>query len=158
MLPARRLATFASSVLLFACGAAPPQTAPPEVTVPPPPAASAVASGPPSAPRPPDARPADPGPGPKVTALPGSTIRFEGGDGSSKERAIRVMGAKGESDGVAAEYQYLELAYGKGAWKPRGQSLLELDGKKIDQLDLDRVGGSGSMTLYFDITDYFGKF
>ncbi len=94
--------------------------------------------------------------GPKIAELPGTSIRFIGGDGSSKERATKIMGAKGESDGVAAEYQYLDLALGKGNWKIEGQALLRVDGARVDELDI--TTSEGKKSVYFDITDYFGKF
>lgn len=94
--------------------------------------------------------------GPKLASLPGTSIRFDGGDGSAKDKAIKILGAKGEQDGVAAEYQYLDAVFGKGSWKPKGQSLLEEDGRKIDAIDFVRDGHDD--TLYFDISDYFGKF
>ncbi len=145
----------ALSSCLLACGGAPsPSTA--EVAVPTPQSAAApVDSSPPALRRAPT--PPAPTPGPKVASLPGTSIRYEGGDGSSSDHPIKILGATGESDGVRAEYQYLELVYGAGKWKTSQQSLLEVNGKKIDQLDVDHPGGP-SNSVYFDISDYFGKF
>ena len=70
-----------------------------------------------------------------------------------------ILGAKGERDGVNAEYKYIEIVYGAskgGAWKPVKQALLSDKGKHFDALEID-VGGR-HQTFYFDITDYFGKF
>src|SRR6185503_8442521 len=115
------------------CGAAatpPPQQ--PAIEIAPPPPGSAEPATPPTAKgeAPPKTEPAGK-PGSRPTALPGTSIRFEGGDGSSQEKAIVILGAKGESDGVAAEYKYLELVYGpKGsAWRPRKQALLSGKGR-----------------------------
>jgi hypothetical protein len=136
---------------LVGCGAAPPQAPTPEVVVATPTEGTDSPTGKPHAPK---AVPTLPGP--KVAELPGTSIRFIGGDGSSKERAVKIMGAKGESDGVAAEYQYLDLTLGKGTWKTEGQALLQVNGAKVDELDI--TTSEGKKSVYFDITDYFGKF
>jgi hypothetical protein len=149
----RLLAYLAPALLLTGCpSAAPPPEAP---TVPLPPAApspepSASAPAPKPAP-PPAPKPARP------TALPGTTIRFTGGDGSSIKDAIVIEGAKGEIDGVPSEYQYLEMLIGprRGNWKMIRQSLLNENGKKYDLLEIDHQGKTES--YYFDITGYFGK-
>ena len=101
-------------------------------------------------------------PQPATTActrkLAGTSICFAGGQGTSTKDAIVIQGAHGETDGVAAEYKYLDDLYG-----PRGQgyvvqsqSLLEDAGKSFDRLDI-QVNGQPT-AVYFDITDYFGKF
>jgi hypothetical protein len=97
--------------------------------------------------------------GPRPTSVPGTSIRFEGGDGSSIAQAIVIRGAKGESDGVAAEYKYLEMLYGpKGdGHNVQGQALLENGGRSFDKLDVDLKDGR-TIAVFFDISDYFGKF
>jgi len=94
----------------------------------------------------------------RPTAKPGSRIRFEGGDGSSVESAIRVVGAKGERDGVESEYWYLQQVYGSresGTWQFVGQSLLHVSGKAYDHLDI--VVGGRRTSVFFDISEFFGK-
>jgi hypothetical protein len=147
------------SALSAGCGgAATPQPQTPAVDIaPPPPSSSAEPTAPPPPPKaeaPEKAAPA----GNRPSSLPGTSIRFTGGDGSTQEQAIVILGAKGETDGVASEHKYLELVYGpRGrAWKVVQQSLLSHNGKHLDALQID-VGGR-TQTLYFDITDYFGKF
>jgi hypothetical protein len=93
--------------------------------------------------------------GPK--GIPGTTIRFGGGDGSSMKAAIVILGAKGERDGTAAEYKYLDLLMPDVSHTVRGQALLEDNGRSYDRLDVEMAGGK-SMNVFFDITDYFGKF
>jgi len=97
--------------------------------------------------------------GSRPTSIPGTSIRFEGGDGSNIKQAIVIKGAKGESDGVAAEYKYLEMLYGpKGqGHNVRGQALMENGARSFDKLDVDLKDGR-SISVFFDITDYFGKF
>ncbi len=127
MAPSPRLSTLlavALVALLPACGAA-AQKPPPAVEIPAaPPSKSAedmddviLAPTQPRPPKPSSSRP---------TALPGSSIRSEGGDGSSLASAIVIVGAKGESDGVDAEYQYLDMIYGPrpDGWTMIQQSLL----------------------------------
>jgi hypothetical protein len=74
------------------------------------------------------------------------------------EKAIVILGAQGERDGVAAEYGYIEQLYGPrgAAWQMNQQSLLEKNGHSFDELEIDHAGKSES--FFFDITDYFGKF
>lgn len=40
-------------------------------------------------------------------------ITYKGGDGSSKQESIVILGAKDEIEGVGAEYDYLESKFGK---------------------------------------------
>ena len=39
-------------------------------------------------------------------------IQYKGGDGLSKEKAIIILGANNETEGVDAEYSLLEEKYG----------------------------------------------
>jgi len=102
---------------------------------------------------PPEAQPRRP------TKIEGTRIRFEGGDGSSIDQAIVIKGASGERDGVAAEYEYLEMLYGpKGSGHDvLSQSLLDKNGRSFDMLSVRLVKESKSIDVYFDISDYFGK-
>jgi hypothetical protein len=142
-------------LLLAACASAPlkpPATI--EIAPASAPAAEAAPAPLPTAAQHPAAKPASNRP----TTLPGTTIRFEGGDGSTKESAIIVLGAKGEQDGVDSEYQYLDLLYGPRptGWTMIQQSLLGDMGQNYDALEIERSGKR--QAVYFDITDYFGKF
>ena len=82
-------------------------------------------------------------------------IHFAGGDGSSVEKAIVILGAKGEGDGVAAEYDYVEQHLGLSRRDVVSQSLLDKNKHAFDMLELRTA--QGSRQVYFDITDYFGK-
>ncbi|HEY8019812.1 MAG TPA: hypothetical protein VIH93_01850 [Thermoanaerobaculia bacterium] len=138
MVPSRGIVVLAATGL-FACGgAAPPPSAP---TVP----ITASASAPSLS-----------HPGPKE--LPGTSIHFAGGDGSSLEKAILIHGAHGETDGAASEYQYIALLYGPQGqhWRTKQQSLLNDKGRQFDELEIDHDGKAES--FFFDITEYFGKF
>jgi hypothetical protein len=144
--------------LAFLAGCpAPPEPAAPTVALPPPPPAAAnapvPAPPPPAAPQPkPDAGP------PRPAGVPGTAIRFTGGDGSSKASAIVIEGAQGERDGVHSEYQYLDMLLGPqgAAWQMVQQSLFEDKGRSYDLLEIRHNGKAES--YWFDITGYFGKF
>jgi hypothetical protein len=151
--PRAMLRLFSIILLLSGCAAgpaAPPQTpddaAPPPVgQVPPPregattqPGAQATASGLP-------------------TEIAGTAIKFTGGDGSSMEKAIVIEGALNESEGVGAEYDYLDLLFGPqgSGWQLQQQSLLSDKGRSYDEMAI--VHGGVQATYYFDITAFFGK-
>jgi hypothetical protein len=95
----------------------------------------------------------------RPTELPGTPIRFLGGDGTSVDTAILIQGAHGEMDGTASEYRYLAMVYGRqnDAWKLEQQSLLNHAGKQYDAMAIVLVATGTKKTVYFDITDYFGK-
>jgi hypothetical protein len=147
------LAACAFAIVLSGCPA-PPEPAVP--TVPLPPAVPGQEAQP--LPRPPAAPPAPKAnAGRAPTGVPGTSIRFTGGDGSSIAKAIVIEGAKGEMDGVASEYQYLDALLGPRnvVWKMVMQSLLNENGKSYDSLQIERNGKTE--VYYFDISGYFGK-
>ena len=81
-------------------------------------------------------------------------VHFRGGDGSSVEKAVIVLGAT-EITGVPAEYRWLEYRY--PGYKRGNQRLLNgSDGKLYDVLEFTTPDGV-KHTAYFDIGDYFGK-
>jgi hypothetical protein len=83
------------------------------------------------------------------------TVKFQGGDGSSFENAVVILGVSTESAGVSAEHTYLSLHF-PGSAVVR-QALLQRDGKAYDRFEI-RTSAKTSATIYFDITDFFGKF
>lgn len=83
-----------------------------------------------------------------------AVIHFAGGDGSTPQKAVQILGAT-ESTGIKAEYQWLDAHY--PGWKGRDQSLLNQDKRIYDVMDFVMPDGS-KRTVYFDITDYFGKY
>lgn len=80
-------------------------------------------------------------------------ITYSGGDGSSFEKAVIILGADATS-GVKAEYQYLQKKF--PGYQPGSQSLVEHDKRMYDVLEISTP--SGPKKVYFDITDFFGKF
>jgi hypothetical protein len=86
---------------------------------------------------------------------PQMTLKFQGGDGSSLEHAVVILGAATESAGVGAEHAYLSLHFpGSAVVK---QAFLQQDGKAYDRLQI-RTSANTSATIYFDVTDFIGKF
>lgn len=81
-------------------------------------------------------------------------ISYAGGDGSSLEKAILIKGAKGDSDGVQTEYDWL-AKYMPG-WHATEQALITKNGRAYDVLYVTKSGAKKA--VYFDITEYFGKF
>ena len=95
-----------------------------------------------------------------VTELIGQgSIKFLGGNGSSMERAIVVDGAKGEREGVAAEYIYISNEKGvrNRDWKLTAQSELVENKKEYDYLNIQSLKDSSVTDFYFDITGFYGK-
>ncbi len=74
-------------------------------------------------------------------------------DGSSYEKAI-VINAKNEQKGVAAEYEWLRNNY--PGYKLIKQSLQSKGQKHYDAMLIKTKQGE-EKTIYFDITNFFGK-
>jgi hypothetical protein len=94
--------------------------------------------------------------GPLPATVPGLAegVHFAGGDGSSQEHAVIVLGAT-EPTGVEAEYLWLRVQY--PGYKLIRQGLIQgKDGKSFDILEFSTPDGA-KHSVYFDITDYFGK-
>lgn len=92
----------------------------------------------------------------KTTSHTKSSIRFKGGDGSSKEKAIIILGAANSEQGVPAEYKYLDKKY--PGYIATAQKLVhdEETGKVYDVIYLSTKKGE-KITVYFDISGFFGK-
>ena len=74
-------------------------------------------------------------------------------DGATTETAITVQ-ASNEFEGVDAEYGYLQDHY--PGWQHKQQSLIQENGKVYDRIEI--VGPDGiRKSIYFNITDWFGK-
>ena len=80
-------------------------------------------------------------------------VVYAGGDGSSFEKAILIKNAT-EETGVKAEYAYIEKHFPDHF--VQGQSLEEHNGRMYDVLRVH--GPSGNREVFFDITEFFGKF
>ena len=81
------------------------------------------------------------------------SLSYSGGDGMSLEHAVVISGAKNEEAGVAAERAWMEQRY--PGFSQGRQTLLSSGGKKYDAIQI--ATREGHKTVYFDITDFFGK-
>lgn len=83
--------------------------------------------------------------------------QFYGGDGSSFEKAI-IIKAKTSSEGIAAEYNYLEKKYGRKNvdWQMIQQSLSYHNKKPFDILKIKH--NNKEFDVYFEISSFFGKY
>ena len=87
-------------------------------------------------------------------------IRFEGGDGSSVDGAVRIVGAANGNDGVAAEYYFISRRHGRqgSAWRPTAQrNFKDNKGKEFDAIVIQVSGEYTPQTYYFDITEFRSK-
>lgn len=91
-----------------------------------------------------------PGPKPKIT--------IKGGPGDTPETALVISGAPNSMLGISAEYHVLEKEFGRQNvdWKLKRQSVLRQKGKIYDRMEIELKDGS-KKTVFFDITEFFGK-
>ncbi|MHA2247590.1 MAG: hypothetical protein ACXADY_21760 [Candidatus Hodarchaeales archaeon] len=84
-------------------------------------------------------------------------VTIEEKEGNSMEEAI-VIANVGHFEGLDVEYQYLEKLFGKRGidWKLIQQTLLSEGNKIYDKIELELVDQT-SVTIYFDITAFYGK-
>jgi hypothetical protein len=75
-------------------------------------------------------------------------------DGSSFDRAI-VVEEKTETKGVAVEYEWIRLHY--PGYSVTTQTLSFYKNKPFDVMELEANGGIKKY-IYFDISNYYGKF
>ena len=82
-------------------------------------------------------------------------IQIKGGNGSTKEKAIRIVGADTELKGIDAEFNYIERKV--GYFEIESQAFLDEGTKKYDRMKVVGITGK-KKELWFDITDYYGKY
>jgi hypothetical protein len=75
-------------------------------------------------------------------------------DGNSYETAV-VIQEKSETTGVSAEYKWCSEHY--PGYKTQSQALSGKNGKRYDVLTIVTADGS-QKKVYFDISNFFGKF
>ena len=82
-------------------------------------------------------------------------IRYGGGDGLSIATAVVILHAKGEDDGVRAEYNWIAIHHPD--WKTRGQALLQGKTGIYDQIICVKPNGK-TVDVFFEISGFFGKY
>ena len=81
-------------------------------------------------------------------------IRYKGGNGSTKEQAIIILGAESELEGVDAEFEFIQRLYSD--FELDNQTFIsELD-KKYDLLTIKLSDGT-KKDIWFDISDFYGR-
>jgi hypothetical protein len=80
-------------------------------------------------------------------------VSLSGGDGSSFAKAI-VVKAPSDHAGVNAQHDYIAKHFGR--WRTIGVKSLEHHKRLFDIMTFTTADGK-KHTLYFDITDYYGK-
>lgn len=98
---------------------------------------------------------------PSVTPVPttnASNIKYEGGNGSSIEEAVIILGANSEMEGIGAEATWISKQYGQRNidWKKGDVALISKGGKDYDKYEVILKEGN-SIIIWFDISDFFGK-
>ena len=80
-------------------------------------------------------------------------VSFAGGDGSSIEKAV-IIKAPDNFTGIRAEYQWIRKNHPD--WQLEQQSVVNTGGTIYDKMDFQTPQGE-PVSLYFDITDFYGK-
>jgi hypothetical protein len=83
---------------------------------------------------------------------------FTGGAGDTPETAIIIRGMPNHTRGVQAEYLYLTRRFGRRGtdWELTKQALLQVGGRSYDEMRIKLSDGT-QKTIFFDITEFFGK-
>jgi len=81
-------------------------------------------------------------------------IQFKGDDGSTKDQAIIILGAKSDFEGVDAEYRYLDKNYPD--WEFDEQTLFFEKDMQYDLMAIELPDGS-KKDIWFDISDFYAK-
>lgn len=86
-------------------------------------------------------------------------LEYQGGDGQTKETAIKIVGAENGNQGIEAEYEYIRLfsEYLEEEIKLVRQGLEHDDDKSYD-IFLLRFEDGEERELWFDITDFYGNY
>jgi hypothetical protein len=85
-------------------------------------------------------------------------ISFKGGPGDTPATAVVISGASDSLAGIAAEYSYLARKFGRQNvdWTLQRQSVLQQEDKVFDQMEIE-LKDTRKKTIFFDITEFFGK-
>lgn len=91
-----------------------------------------------------------------VAKIHAGEIWFSGGDGSSFDQAIVVGGAADATEGVLAEYEYLQSlpALQQTEWKRLRQKLISRELRMYDVITIRTA--DGDRDFYFDAGEYYG--
>jgi len=87
--------------------------------------------------------------------LPVAEELYSGGSGTSTEDAI-IINTDNNSDGIKAEYGWIEIHYGKRdqSWKLGSQMLLSDNEKNYDLIKIELKNGN-QKSIYFNIDKFY---
>ena len=83
-----------------------------------------------------------------------SHIRFGGGDGILLEQAVVILNAENTKQGVAVENLWMKWKFGGS--KKLEQQLSTVEERQYDVVTVELAGGE-RQEIWFDITDFYGK-
>ncbi len=85
-------------------------------------------------------------------------VRLIENTGQSPDEAIVILDAQTTSEGIAAEYSHLETLFGRQNvdWRLKRQALAQVAGRRYDVMMVE-ISPTDTRSIYFDITDFFGK-
>src|SRR5262245_19560383 len=94
----------------------------------------------------------------RLAASNSMEITYSGGDGETMEEAVIIQGANNDLVGTLAEFQWLAEEFGQKDvdWRLETHSHGRMNEKEIDTIVL-RLASGTRKTIYFDVTESFGK-
>ena len=86
-------------------------------------------------------------------------VSFTGGTGESFREAVKINGARNQTDGVAAEYYYISNIHGaRGSdWYLVGQTVVREKNKIVDVVEIQLSSASDRRIYYFDVSDFLSR-
>jgi hypothetical protein len=95
------------------------------------------------------------------TKIQNGKIRFEGGNGATLEKAVKIVGARNTDEGISAENIWISEKHGERGldWNKIGQALTSSDNRRkhYDIIEIEIITSGEKTSYYFDITSFFGK-
>jgi hypothetical protein len=88
-----------------------------------------------------------------------ANVEFAGGNGLTIDNAV-IIKVKSETSGIAAEYDFIASKYGvrNVAWRVLSQSVQNKKNKVYDVISIKLAKNDEKLDVYFDITNFYGKF
>jgi hypothetical protein len=85
--------------------------------------------------------------------------KYENGDGTSIEKAVKIVGVTNNQQGINAEYEYINILFGKEniKWTFISQKLISQNGIPYDEITFKLITNGKTYSYYFDISDFYLK-
>ena len=80
---------------------------------------------------------------------------YRGRDGSSKDKAVIILGANTAREAIDVEYNYIESKV--GYFEIGSQTCVDDGDKKYDNMNISYALNGNKKELWFDITDFYGR-